>query len=129
MEWYLMVWQKFAQFDGRSRRKEYWMFVLFNTVAYVVLYVGLLAAFLAGQKMAGIFLTALLVIYALAALIPGLAVSVRRLHDINKSGWWMLLCLVPFGGLVILILECIEGNPGDNQYGPNPKLLPQPTLG
>lgn len=66
-------------------------------------------------------------IYVLASLVPTLAVSVRRLHDINKSGWWMLLCLIPMGGFVILILECIEGDPGNNQYGPNPLLLEQPV--
>jgi uncharacterized membrane protein YhaH (DUF805 family) len=130
MDWYLMVWRKYAQFSGRSRRKEYWMFVLFNTIACVVLYAGILAAFLAGQKTLAIVIGCLCCIYGLAALIPGLAVSVRRLHDINKSGWWILISLVPgVGGLILLILDCIEGDPGDNQYGPNPKLLAQPAMG
>lgn len=130
MDWYLMVWRKYAQFSGRSRRKEYWMFVLFNTIACVVLYAGILAAFLAGQKTLAIVIGCLCCIYGLAALIPGLAVSVRRLHDINKSGWWTLISLVPgVGGLILLILDCIEGDPGDNQYGPNPKLLAQPAMG
>lgn len=130
MDWYLMVWQKYAQFDGRSRRKEYWMFVLFNTIACVILYVAILAAFLAGQKTLGIFVACFCVVYGLAALIPGIAVSVRRLHDINKSGWWILISLVPcVGGIILLVLDCIEGDPGDNQYGPNPKLFAQPALG
>jgi uncharacterized membrane protein YhaH (DUF805 family) len=71
------------------------MFVLFNTIACVVLYAGILAAFLAGQKTLAIVIGCLCCIYGLAALIPGLAVSVRRLHDINKSGWWILISLVP----------------------------------
>jgi len=88
------------------------MFVLFNTIACVVLYAGILAAFLAGQKTLAIVIGCLCCIYGLAALIPGLAVSVRRLHDINKSGWWILISLVPgVGGLILLILDCIEGDP------------------
>ena len=106
------------------------MFVLFNTIACVVLYAAILAAFLADRKTLAIFIGCLCGIYGLAALIPGLAVSVRRLHDINKSGWWILISLVPgVGGLILLILDCIEGDPGDNQYGPNPKLLAQPAMG
>lgn len=106
------------------------MFVLFNVIIHAVLCAGIVAAFLAGQKTLAIFLACFCVIYGLAALIPGLAVSVRRLHDINKSGWWILISLVPcVGGLILLILDCIEGDPGDNQYGPNPKLLAQPAMG
>ncbi len=128
MDWYLMVWQKYAQFTGRSRRKEYWMFFLFNMIACAVLYAAILVAFLASQKTIGIFLACLCVLYGLAGVVPGLAVSVRRLHDINKSGWWILISLVPgVGGLILLVLDCIEGDPGDNQYGPNPKLLAQPV--
>ncbi|HVT96664.1 MAG TPA: DUF805 domain-containing protein [Acidobacteriaceae bacterium] len=128
MDWYLMVWQKYAQFTGRSRRREYWMFALFNMIFCCVLYAAILVAFVADQKTIGIFLACLSGIYVLAALIPGLAVSVRRLHDINKSGLWLLLNFIPFGGLVLLILACIESDPGTNQYGPNPKLFPQAAM-
>jgi uncharacterized membrane protein YhaH (DUF805 family) len=128
MEWYTMVWQKYAQFDGRSRRKEYWMFTLFNIVVCCVLYAGLLAAFFAGQRMVGILIACLYVAYALAVLVPGIAVSIRRLHDTNKSGWWILISLVPLvGGIILLVLMCIEGDPGPNLYGPSPKLLAQPA--
>lgn len=128
MEWYTMVWQKYAQFDGRSRRKEYWMFTLFNIIVCCVLYGGLLAAFFAGQRMAGILIGCVYVAYALAVLVPGIAVSIRRLHDTNKSGWWILINLVPLvGGIIFLVLMCIEGDPGPNLYGPSPKLLAQPA--
>ncbi len=128
MEWYTMVWQKYAQFDGRSRRKEYWMFTLFNIVVCCVLYAGLLAAFFAGQRMVGILISCVYVAYALAVLVPGIAVSIRRLHDTNKSGWWILINLVPLvGGIIFLVLMCIEGDPGPNLYGPSPKLLAQPA--
>ena len=130
MEWYTMVWQKYAQFDGRSRRKEYWMFALLNAVVYVVLYVAGLAAFLSGQRSVGIALFVVCIGYALAGLIPGIAVSVRRLHDTNKSGWWLLISLIPgVGGLILLVLMAIEGDPGPNLYGPSPKLLTQPAMG
>jgi uncharacterized membrane protein YhaH (DUF805 family) len=128
MEWYVMVWQKYAQFTGRSRRKEYWMFALINTIICIVLYgVGLALMFTQGRSL-GFAAMGLYVIYALAILIPGLAVSVRRLHDTNKSGWWLLIALVPLvGGIILLVLMAIEGDPGNNLYGPNPKLLAQPA--
>jgi uncharacterized membrane protein YhaH (DUF805 family) len=123
MEWYLMVWRKYAQFTGRSRRKEYWMFALINGIIVFIPYVlGLYM--LTQQSNLGVALMGLLGIYALAGLIPSIAVGVRRLHDTNKSGWWLLISFVPFvGGLILLILMCIDGDPGDNQYGPNPKLI------
>ena len=130
MEWYTMVWQKYAQFEGRSRRKEYWMFALINALVYVAVYGAALVALVSGQKSAGIALIAICIGYALAGLIPGLAVSVRRLHDTNKSGWWLLISLVPMvGGIVLLVLMAIEGDPGPNLYGPSPKLLVQPIMG
>ncbi len=91
MEWYLMVWKRYAQFSGRSRRKELWMFVLFNTIIGTVLYVGgLVAAAQSSSLSTPLF--ALYFIYLLAALVPGWAVGARRLHDIDKSGWWQLDC-------------------------------------
>lgn len=123
MEWYLMVWRKYAQFDGRSRRKEYWMFVLISMIIYLVLYIGGLALLMGNNKL-GILLMVLCVLYGLAALLPSLAVAVRRLHDTNKKGLWILIALVPFiGGIWLLVLLATDGTQGDNEFGPNPKAL------
>ncbi len=121
MDWYLMVWKRYAEFSGRSRRKELWVFALINTIICTVLYVG--GMMMAGQGSSlGTLFSALYVIYALAALVPNLAVDVRRLHDIGKSGWWLLIAIVPIVGAIILIVWwATDGQPGDNQYGPNPK--------
>lgn len=127
MEWYMMVWRKYAQFGGRSRRKEYWMFTLVNIIALTVLYGAAMVATLNGSSGSALMLFLLCGAYGLAAIIPGLSVSVRRLHDTNKSGWWLLLCLVPLGGLIVLIFQCLDSDPGNNQYGPNPKLMTAPA--
>jgi len=113
MNWYLDVSKKYAVFKGRARRKEYWMFVLFNLIIALVL--GLIERLVGGP---GILTN----LYSLAVLIPGLAVAVRRLHDTNRSGWWILIGLVPLVGVIILIVFLVQDSrPGDNQYGPNPK--------
>jgi len=127
MDWYLMVWRKYAEFNGRSRRKEYWMFALFNMLFCGVFEVMALMTFTSTKSSPlGILIFAVLGIYCLAAIVPGLAVSVRRLHDIGMSGWLILIGLVPaIGGLVLLVMFLIDSNPGPNQYGPNPKASPQ----
>jgi len=123
MEWYLMVWRKYAEFNGRARRKEYWMFALFNFVIVLVvegISFGMLTA--TRSSMFGFMLAGLICIYCLAAVIPSLAVTVRRLHDIGMSGWLVLIALVPIlGGLALLVMTLMDSNPGANQYGPNPK--------
>ena len=122
MEWYVMVWQKYAEFSGRSRRKEYWMFTLFNLLTYLVLFVGGLVIL----RGAGIILYFL---YALAAFIPGLSVSVRRLHDTGKSGWFLLIALIPLvGGIILLVSMASDGNPCANLYGLDPKAAERPWL-
>ena len=117
MNWYLTVLKKYAVFSGRACRKEYWMFVLFSFIITFAL------GFIEG--IAGIGpenVSFLAIIYGLAVLIPGLAVSVRRLHDTNRSGWWLLIGLVPLiGAVVLLVFTVQDGQSGDNQYGPNPK--------
>jgi uncharacterized membrane protein YhaH (DUF805 family) len=119
MEWYLMVWKKFAQFSGRSRRKEYWMFFLFNTLIGIVLYGAGLALRANGI---GKILLGLYFVYLVAVIIPCLAVSVRRLHDTGKSGWLFLLILIPIvGPIILLVFFMVAGNPGANEYGPDPK--------
>lgn len=120
MQWYLMVLQRYAEFDGRSRRMEYWMFALFNFIIGFVL--GVIEGFAGISEMIGGFWGPLSAIYVLATLIPGLAVSVRRLHDTNKSGWWLLIVLIPLiGALVLLVFMLSEGDRGSNRFGPDPK--------
>ncbi|WP_417590996.1 DUF805 domain-containing protein [Parasphingorhabdus sp.] len=143
MEWMLMPLRRYADFNGRSRRKEYWMFALLNTIIYVVLYsimlvfmgpsiteaamqaqVGMEPVEPSAGMMASVGIVGMiLIVYALAVFIPSLAVTVRRFHDQDKSGWFVLLGLVPFvGGLILLVFMCLEGTRGDNRYGPDPKM-------
>lgn len=113
MNWYLECWKKYVDFSGRARRTEYWMFVLFNALAAFAIAIvdnllGLCGA-LGG-------------LYSLAALLPGLAVLVRRLHDTDRSGWMVLIALIPFvGAIILLVFLCGDSRPGDNRFGPNPK--------
>ncbi|WP_405555770.1 DUF805 domain-containing protein [Streptomyces sp. NBC_01171] len=115
MHWYVDVLKKYAVFSGRARRQEYWMFTLFSLIISIVLTIldsALDINFLAG-------------IYGLAVLLPSLAVTVRRLHDTSRSGWWVLIALIPFVGAIILIVFLAsEGKPETNEYGPNPKYAP-----
>ena len=120
MEWMLMPLKRYADFSGRSRRKEYWMFVLFVVIVYVVLA-------LLGSALGATAATALLGIFALGILIPSIAVQVRRFHDQGKSGWFVLLGFIPLvGGLIVLVFMCLEGDQGPNEYGPDPKGVADP---
>jgi uncharacterized membrane protein YhaH (DUF805 family) len=96
----------YADFKGRSRRSEYWWAYLFT-----LLVSGVIAA----------IIPALAGVWSLATLVPSIAVSVRRLHDIGKSGWWLLLALIPLVGGIILLVFCCMDSTADNQWGPNPK--------
>ncbi|MEK3884626.1 DUF805 domain-containing protein [Paenibacillus sp. PL2-23] len=112
MEWYLKVIKNYVGFTGRARRKEYWMFVLFNIIISVALSI---IEMIAGMP------SILTWLYSLAIFLPSLAVLVRRLHDTGRSGWWVLIGLIPLVGFIILLVfACMEGE-GDNQYGPDPK--------
>ncbi|MEV7447895.1 DUF805 domain-containing protein [Streptomyces nigra] len=116
MNWYLDVLKKYATFSGRARRKEYWMFVLFNTIAYILLMVIDLATIGSGV---------LAIIYEVAVLLPSLAVGVRRLHDTDRSGWWLLIALIPLvGAIILLVFLASDGKSEANKYGLNPKLAP-----
>ena len=113
MSWYLQALRKYAVFDGRAHRTEYWMFILFNVIITLVLY--LIEALAGGPGVLG-------GLYGLAVLIPGIAVAVRRLHDTNRSGWWWLIGLIPLVGTIVLLVFLVQDSqPGENQYGPNPK--------
>jgi uncharacterized membrane protein YhaH (DUF805 family) len=112
VNWYLAVLKKYATFSGRARRQEFWMFALINFVIAVIL--SALDMALGIGLLSGL--------YALGVLIPSIAVGARRLHDTGRTGWWQLIALIPFIGVIVLIIFFVmDSNPGDNQYGPNPK--------
>lgn len=117
MNYYSICLSKFADFSGRARRREYWTFALVNClIAMLLLILGL--AFGEDSPASNIMVT----IFYLIMLVPNLSVSVRRLHDIGKSGWYMFLSLIPLiGGLILLIWSLMDSEPGENQYGKNPK--------
>lgn len=119
MQWYTDVIKKYVEFSGRARRKEYWMFVLFNVIISIVIsIIDRIIGTTYGSANQGVLST----IYSLAVLLPSLAVGVRRLHDTGRSGWWLLINLVPcVGWIVFLVFAIQEGNAGDNAYGPDPK--------
>ncbi|MFF7329771.1 DUF805 domain-containing protein [Streptomyces sp. NPDC008150] len=126
MSWYLAVLRNYVGFAGRARRREYWMFVLFNILAAIVLPVlGVTVAIL---LQAGTALEAVMIpysLYLLATALPSLAVAFRRLHDTGRSGWWLLISFVPFAGAVtLLVFLASEGTAASNEYGPSPKLGP-----
>jgi len=121
---YMAVLQKFADFNGRSRRREYWMFMLVNCgILFAFGILAMLVAPLAGSK-GSVAVLLLGAAYLLATVIPFFAVRVRRLHDTGKSGWWMLLGFVPVGGLVLLVFMLQDGDAHPNEYGSSPKLTP-----
>ena len=124
MEWMLMPLKRYADFSGRSRRKEYWMFVLLQILLLIPLMViGFVLDDLSDGGEGGSILFLLLVgAFGLVFFIPSLAVQVRRFHDQDKSGWLILLGLIPYiGGLILLVFMCLEGTRGHNRFGPDPK--------
>ena len=114
-KWFMIcVFQKYAEFNGRARRKEYWMFALVQWLVAIIL--------MATSSVLGMIGIILYAVFMLGVLLPGLAVAVRRLHDVGKSGWFLLIALVPIvGPLYLLFLLISDSKPGENQYGPNPK--------
>lgn len=120
MSWYLKVLKQYADFRGRARRREYWWFALIH-----LLLIGLLVIF---ETILGFgdpvrklgFLSGL---YVLGAAVPAIAVTVRRLHDWGRTGWWVLIGVIPVLGVItLMVLMLIDSQPGDNEYGPNPKV-------
>ncbi len=115
MNYYIRAFQNYVNFSGRDSRKQYWMFVLFNIIVSFVI------SFVAGLVLgdAGTYVG---YVYDLAILLPSIAIAIRRMHDIGKSGFWILICLIPLIGVIwYLVLMCKAGDEGENQYGPVPE--------
>lgn len=120
MNWYIEVLKKYAVFTGRSRRKEYWYFVLFSVLVSIILGVvdGIIGTY---NEETGFGILA--GVYSLAIILPSIAVAARRLHDIGRTGWWLLIGFIPIiGALVLLMFAVQDSQAGENQYGPWPKL-------
>lgn len=120
MNWFLTALKKYAMFSGRAQRAEYWYFVLF----YILIFIGLsVIDSITGSFSAEAGMGLLGGILTLALLIPSIAVGVRRLHDTGRSGWWLLIVLVPLVGAIILLVFTVQDSaPGENAYGRNPKV-------
>lgn len=120
MKWYLKVLKQYADFSGRARRTEYWMYILFNMIfAFIAALLDNLLGLKFNEQIPYGFIY---LIYGLATFIPGLAVLVRRLHDVDKSGWWFFISLIPIVGAIwLIVILATEGTPGSNEYGVNPK--------
>lgn len=121
MNWYLTVLKKYATFSGRARRKEYWMFSLFHFIfAFVLGILDGVLGFISYETGLGILSS----LYILATFLPSLAVLVRRLHDTDRSGWWVLIGIIPLiGPIVLLVFACLDSKVGENRFGSNPKGL------
>lgn len=124
MSWFILAWQRATDFSGRSRRKEYWLFTLFNALIIIVLAV-ISASFdwmFFGEGSKGGTLPFVLILYCIAAFIPSISITVRRLHDIGKSGWWYFISIVPIvGGIILFIFTVLDSEPFPNQWGLDPK--------
>ena len=119
MNWYLKVLKQYADFSGRARRSEYWYFVLFNMIFAIV---AVVLDNILGTAIEGVGYGPIYGLYVLALLVPGLAVEVRRLHDVGKSGWMFLIVFIPLiGAIWLLVLSFTDSQPGTNKWGPNPK--------
>jgi uncharacterized membrane protein YhaH (DUF805 family) len=123
MNWYFAVLKKYATFAGRARRREYWMFTLWNFIVCAILGIVATVALSISPK-AALITDMVLLAYCLLTLLPALSVTVRRLHDTSRSGGWFWICLVPFvGPIVLLVFTLLDSAPGTNLYGPSPKAI------
>ena len=124
MNWYLGVLKKYAVFEGRARRKEYWLYALFTAIFAIA---AMIVDNLIGTTAEGLPYGAVYFMTGLALWLPGLAITVRRLHDVGKSGWFVLIGLVPLLGIWLLVALCRDGDPTANAYGPNPRSDERPA--
>lgn len=133
MNWYLEAFRNYADFSGRARRKEYWMFMLFHIIIVFLFLIPIIGIMVSAEMNGGsieesplfIAMCVLAGIYYLATLIPTYSISCRRLHDVGMSGWWILTGNIPyvgvFFGIFLLVKYCTDGDMGENQFGMNPK--------
>lgn len=113
--WYLVVLFKYAVFEGRSDRTEYWTFILCDSI--------LIFGMMALSAMAPFFWS-IFILYRIAVTVPNIAAAVRRIHDTGRSGWWLLMIFIPVVGTVAtIVFLALDSQPGDNRYGPNPKKI------
>ena len=124
MHWYIDVLKKYTVFSGRARRKEFWMFFLFSAI--ISIFLAVIDEFMGWQfEMGGDILGFLSTLYYVAVIVPYLAVIIRRLHDTERTGWWILIAFIPIVGvLVLLVFLILQGTRGENRYGPDPKGAP-----
>lgn len=122
MEWYLKAVRNYVNFKGRAQRKEYWFYLLFYILFAIA--VVLVESFLGLSDLSDPEggTGPLYLFYTVAFLLPSIAVAIRRLHDTGRTGWWLLLAFIPLiGAIVLIVFYCLDSEPGDNKYGPNPK--------
>lgn len=130
LDWMLKPYRRYADFSGRSQRKEYWMFALFTTIVALLL----VAIMFAGMPAVDEYGTpgdpsmmfyvgiGLLILFGVGSIVPSIAVQVRRFHDQDKSGWFVLLGFIPYvGGLIVFVFMCLDGTSGSNRFGDDPK--------
>jgi len=130
MNWYLKVLKDYVNFNGRARRKEYWMFVLFNVIFGIVAQIldRMFGTTYGTVSSIGTQSGYIYTLYTLAVFLPALAVTVRRLHDIGKSGWWFLIVFTIIGIIWLIVLTIMNGDQGENAYGPDPKNAEASTI-
>lgn len=122
MYWYLKCWKQYVDFQGRARRKEYWIFTLINFIIYLLLYILAFSMMFDSSDILFLLASIIFFLYTVATILPSIAVTVRRLHDTGRSGWWYLLNFIPLvGSICLLVLLCLDSEPGENQWGKNPK--------
>ncbi len=134
LETYVITWKKTFDYKTRATRKEYWTFTLLNWAIFIALllltipiswltsspsYENTTLTTIGGFLIAAIIVNS--IIFAFAIILPGIAVAIRRLHDIDFNGWWFLIIFAPFGGIVFFIFTLLDGTPGNNRFGANPK--------
>jgi len=116
-QWFLEAWKKSFVFRGRAGRQEYWFFALFNLIVLVGICLVEINLGITDGKQLGLVSG----LYSVATILPYISVTVRRLHDNDQSGWWLLAYFIPLlGGIILLFFAVLPGKPGDNQYGRNP---------